>query len=402
MKATTYSETIDYLDSHIHRAKDPHEGSRNIRRTKYLLRLLGNPQDKYPTIHIGGTSGKSSTSFFIAKILQESGYKTGLTISPHLQVATERIQINGYFASEKEFVGLINEIKPVVEKIEEEKRWGKVGYFQILLAAAFLYFARSKVDVAIVEVGIGGHYDATNVIKPVLAVITNVGLDHTSVLGETIEEIARDKREIIKKGVPIITGASQKSVINLLREKAERTDAPFIVINTKGQMTYSKANAILAQTAAEQLKKIGFTNITRKNVNQVLATTFLPGRLEIVSRNPIIILDAAHNIDKMHALVASLQNLFPESKFDIILARAHRKHLKRMIKSLHPITKKLFLTGIKDSAKTLKKVSTRTPNGKILITGSFFLVDQIRSLYYPKIEVLEKRRYYTKVTSIPS
>ncbi len=398
----TYGEAIQYLTRHIYRTRDLRDGPHNIARTKHLLELLGNPQEKYPTIHIGGTSGKSSTSFLIAKILEESGYKTGLTLSPHLQVETERMQVNGRFASRTEFIGLINKLKPIVKKIESEKKWGKVGYFQILLAAAFFYFAHEEVDVAVVEAGIGGHYDATNVINPALAIITNVGLDHTNILGETVEEIARDKREIIKKGVPIITGATQRSVISLLKQKAKMVDAPLIVVNTKTQGTYQKANAVLAQATAEQLEKIGFANITPKSVKRALATAFLPGRIEIISRNPTIILDAAHNIDKMRTLTTSLQNIFPEGKFDIILARAHRKYQKQMVESLRPITQKLFLTSIKDSAKTLKTVLIEAPHDKILATGSFFLVDQIRSLYYPKIEVLEKRRYYTKVTSIPS
>lgn len=399
----TYEEALQYLTRHIYRTKDPHDGPRNITRTKHLLALLGNPQNRYPTIHVGGTSGKSSTAYFIAKILKESGYKTGLIISPHLQVATERIQINGRFVSEKELVALITEIKPIVEKIEKEKKWGKVGYFQILLAAAFLYFTRKDVDTAVVEVGIGGHYDATNVIKPVLAVITNVGLDHTNVLGETIEEIALDKREIIKKGVPVLTGVRQSRVVALIKEKAKKVGAPFLLVNTNGQRTYQEANVVLAQVASEELKKLGFAKITNDSIRHTFTTERLPGRLEIVAKNPMIILDGAHNPDKISALAKTLQVLFPNEKFYVILADTHRQHHPKMIKSLSSLAKRIILAKTKDGVKTfLNLLKQSTPQDMILVTGSFFLVGKIRNLYYPDKEILREKRYYPKVTSIPS
>lgn len=410
MKIATYSSALRYLEAHIHKrslssnkTKDPHDGPRNVARVTHLLKLLGNPHEKYPAVHIGGTSGKSSTSYFLAKILESAGYKTGLTISPHLQVATERMQINGRFVSEREFVKLINDIKPAVEKVESEKKWGKVGYFQILLAAAFLHFARRDVDVAVVEVGIGGHYDSTNVIKPVLAIITNVGLDHIRILGPTVEAIARDKREIIKKGVSIITGATQKSVINLLREKAKSVGASFILLNTNSQRTYQEANILLAQRAARELKKLGFSKVTSDAIKLATVTSFFPGRLEIASKKPLVILDVAHNPDKTRALARDLQKLFPGEIFHIIFANLHHTLQPKMLKPLSPIAKTLVLTKPKNGPGLFKKLLKEVlPGDKILVTGSFFLVDRIRNLFYPEAEVLQKRGYYTKVTSIPS
>src|SRR3990167_8504891 len=292
-----YLRVRDWLEGFI-----PHVWTRKelgLERISYLLKLLGNPQNKFKSIHIAGTSGKGSTAFLIAKLLQESGkseirnpksetnkkakhskskysfenshfdivssfdirasnfpMKVGLHISPHLVDIRERMQVFGSRKSEvrsqtdslmpvSRFIKLMNEVRDVVEKIQKSKPELTPSYFEILVAASFLYFAKEKVDWAVVEVGLGGRLDATNILKPDLSVITNIGLDHTDILGKTIEEIAREKAGIIKsdkrqvtsdklieKGVPVVTGASGVA-LRVIENVAKEKKAKLITIGTR-------------------------------------------------------------------------------------------------------------------------------------------------------------------------
>src|SRR3989344_3641959 len=220
MNIGNYMEALNYLESFIGKVVfkvDPETVKLHppLDRMKILLKLLDNPQDKFKSILVGGTSGKGSTAYLISHILTTAGYKTGLTISPHLQKINERIQINGKSISDEGFVKLLNLIIPAIEKMSFDFAQGKVGaparhrllpkasaggpsYFEILIAMAFLYFAEQKVDIAVVEVGMGGEFDATNTLYPLIAVLTNVSLDHTNILGGSVQKIARTKAGIIK------------------------------------------------------------------------------------------------------------------------------------------------------------------------------------------------------------
>lgn len=396
-----------------------HPGKLGLERMQKLLNALGNPQDKYPTVHVGGTSGKTSTSYFIARILQEAGYRTGLHISPHLQVATERMQVDGKFASEKEFVELINKAAPPAKKLQS-------SYFEILLAASFLYFKQQKVDIAVIEVGLGGRYDGTNVIMPVLSVITNVGLDHTHILGDTVEEITLDKREIIKPNIPVITGSGQKSVLHLIKEKAKRVKAALIAVNTQRDGTsYQAKNALLAKRTALHLNELGFKKINETSVRRGLKESLIAGRLEKASNRPTIILDGAHNPEKMKTTASALA---PPSrrrgKWHVVFAATHDKDVAGMLKYLFPITEKLYITQyefitdmgytlgqkpneiakqvsdkaeyeiVKNAGAALKKAKEEAgKNGRVLVTGSLYLVGEIRNIYYPKEEMLKRRKY---------
>src|SRR3989344_7954159 len=204
-----------------------------LERIEYLLKLLGNPEKKFKSIHVGGTSGKGSTCFYIARILQLKKYKIGLHLSPHLVYIGERMQINGKEISVSRLVRLINEIKPLVEQMRASQL-GKPSYFEILVALSFKYFADSKVDFAVVEVGLGGRLDATNVLQPQIALITNVGLDHTEILGNSVEKIAEEKAGIIKNGVPVVTG----------------------VLPSSGSLTSGKALKIIEKVAKAKKSKL--------------------------------------------------------------------------------------------------------------------------------------------------
>src|SRR3990172_657457 len=279
-----YYECRIWLENFI-----PHTWTRKelgLERISYLLKLLGNPQNKFKSIHIAGTSGKGSTAFYIAKLLEYAGpvshsppasaqssqpsessrssepldlravgspsmtatrypstvnrkpltFKIGLHISPHLIDIRERLQINGKLIPMNRFIKLIGEIKPTVESMKDSKV-GSPSYFEILVAAAFLYFAKVKVDWAVVEVGLGGRLDATNVLNPELTIITNVGLDHTEILGTKVEKIAYEKAGIIKQGVSVVTGVERKA-LKIIQKVAKQKKAPLITINTQ---SYKKA-----------------------------------------------------------------------------------------------------------------------------------------------------------------
>ena len=224
----TKASAVKFLEYFVPTPEKKHPGEFGFSRMRELITRMGNPQICYPTIHVGGTSGKGSTATIIASILA-TRFKVGLLTSPHLVKINERIT---YYVSritktisDKEFISLVNSIVPVVEKMEKG-RYGAPSYFEIVTAMAFLYFAKNKVDFAVIEVGMGGRFDATNVISPVAAVITNIGLDHTEILGETVEEIARDKAGIIKPGMHVVSGVKQPSVIEIVSKTCREVGTP--------------------------------------------------------------------------------------------------------------------------------------------------------------------------------
>jgi len=197
-------------------------------RMRAFLELLGNPQRRFRSIHVGGTAGKGSTATMIAAILHASGRKVGLHVKPHLRSVTERARIDGAPVDEQTFADLLSDMLPAVDEMEAGE-WGKPSYFELIVALAFVLFARERVDVAVVEVGIGGTLDGTNVIEPLASVITNVGMDHMDVLGDTIDQIAADKAGIIKDRVPVVTGAEAIDALRVIRARAAEHRAPLSV-----------------------------------------------------------------------------------------------------------------------------------------------------------------------------
>jgi dihydrofolate synthase/folylpolyglutamate synthase len=337
-----------------------------LQRIRCLLKLLGNPEEHLPVIHIGGTNGKGSTLAMLSSILRAAGYRVGTFTSPHLVSYTERFMICGQEIAEKELAALLEEVLAQVAAVEQ-KTGEKPTEFEVLTAVAFLYFAREQVDVALLEVGLGGDIDSTNVVKkPLLAIITNVALDHTAYLGETRAEIARRKCGIIKEGCPVLTGSTEEEVLAVLREQAAACRAPLYEITgdtrwlVQGELTvqgkkttqgksraagkapedkrqagqyfalhtphadyhrlflplwgqHQPANAALAVRAAELLKEKGW-KIEERHIRQGLAETQWAGRLELVGTNPLVVLDGAHNPAGMAALAQWLSQQKEQKK----------------------------------------------------------------------------------------
>lgn len=380
-----------------------------LTRISNLLRVLGNPHHAFPVVHVGGTAGKGTTATMIASILQTAGYRVGLTLSPHLEGPRERIQINGTMIGKKGFGARIGQVARASRK-------KKASYFETLVAAALLHFARKKVDVAVVEVGLGGRLDATNVVHPALSVITNVDFDHTEVLGHTIAKIAREKAGIIKPGVPVITHARQKEALRVIRVVARAHGAPIHEVHPPADWRMNlpisipglgaEEDARIAKKAVEILNTRGW-RIPDRAIRKGLKTVFIPGRFEIVSHKPLIILDGAHNPLKVRTLVKSVQTLFPRKRFTMVVAINRTKPYRLLLRLFKPIAARFVCTEFgrantrkSHPASLLARAAGRTPAtvirnprravqmtrkdrkpaDAILITGSLYLVGEIRQM----------------------
>ncbi len=340
-----------------------------LRNTRSLLRALGNPHRKFQSIHIAGTNGKGSTSAFIASILQEAGYRTGLYTSPHLERFTERIRIDGKEISTRRLVTYAALLRPTIEKVH-------ATFFEATTAIAFRYFADAGVDIAVVETGLGGRLDSTNVLKPLASVITSIGLDHMDILGSTIKKIAREKGGIIKPGRPVIStvarSGAEKVLQRIARERGSlylaaptlvparfNTDgAPAVIRFAGGILKGESANPGLqgkhqfrnlqaAVTAVTVLQRAGrLKRITAKNVvrglEAVRENTGIRGRYEIIeSRKGRMILDVAHNPDGIRALV-DLIKARRDFPFLIVFGVMKDKNYKRMLQLLREISGRMI------------------------------------------------------------
>ena len=327
----TYEETVTYL----YNCAPPFQQvggaayKEGLTTTIALDNHLGNPHAKYRTIHVAGTNGKGSTSHTIAAILQESGYKVGLYTSPHLVDFRERIRVNGVMASQEYVVDFVAKHKEFFEPLSP-------SFFELTTAMAFNYFAEQQVDVAVIEVGLGGRLDCTNIITPALSIITNISPDHTQFLGNTIEEIATEKAGIIKSGVPVVIGEATAKTREVFQSKAKATGAPIFFAQDEAPLTSAtpcgsgfeyeakgygtlhgelgglcqekNANTILC--AIEKLKENGFTiaaDSVRKGFTNVTALTGLMGRWQTISDNPRTVCDAGHNIGGIEYVAKQLE-----------------------------------------------------------------------------------------------
>jgi dihydrofolate synthase / folylpolyglutamate synthase len=330
----TYQQALDYLYQNLpmFQRVGAVAYKKDLTNTLALCEALGNPQNKFKSIHIAGTNGKGSTSHMLASILQEAGYKTGLYTSPHLKDFTERIRLNGEAIGEQFVIDFLNKIQPTIERLQP-------SFFEITVAMAFDYFVHQKVDVAVVEVGLGGRLDSTNVITPELSVITNIGWDHMDILGDTLEKIALEKAGIIKNKVPVIISQRQPEVEAVFTHKAEGEEAPICFAEDFYEVTLTHADAYAGFVAkwngdlffelaefplggvyqkenvqgvlmtAEVLNEQGFVisvDAIQQGLTNVVKNTHLKGRWQKLGEAPLVICDTGHNRDGIARVVKQL------------------------------------------------------------------------------------------------
>jgi dihydrofolate synthase/folylpolyglutamate synthase len=350
----TYEQALQFWYGRINyevRAARP--GDLKLERMRALLQLLGNPQDRVRCVHVTGTKGKGSTCAMLATILQRAGYRVGLFTSPHLECVEERLQVDRVPISRGELAARMAEVAPAVQLLEAENPGFEAGqlpgltFFEIGTALGFLHFCRRRCDIAIIEVGLGGRFDSTNVCQPLISVITSVGHDHMAQLGNTLEAIAYQKAGIIKRGVPVVSGVLREEPRAVIRAVAHSLSAPLIELreqfryeylqesagpkvtvttshNTYRELslkllgTHQAHNAAIAVAVCEQLARLGFT-IPGRALSAGLATVQWPARIEVLSSQPIIILDTAHNVPSAEALVETLAGAFPTAGHKVVV-----------------------------------------------------------------------------------
>ncbi|MCD8411705.1 bifunctional folylpolyglutamate synthase/dihydrofolate synthase [Tenacibaculum finnmarkense] len=307
----TYQQTLDWMFAQLpmYQKEGKTAFKKDLTNSIALSNELGNPEKKFKTIHVGGTNGKGSTSHLIASVLQEAGYKVGLYTSPHLKNFTERIRINGQEIEQESIIDFISQNKQFLEA-------QKLSFFEMTVGMAFDYFAKQKVDIAIIEVGLGGRLDSTNIITPEVAVITNIGLDHTQFLGETLPEIAYEKAGIIKNNISVVVGERQKEVEKVFIDKANECNAKIVFASDQDYSyktdllgDYQSKNVKTAVKAIRQLKDFVVSEQNIKNgLLKVVENTNLKGRWQILQQHPKVICDTAHNKEGLIYTLAQLKN----------------------------------------------------------------------------------------------
>ncbi len=404
----------------------------DLHNTIRLCKYLNDPHKKFRSVHIAGTNGKGSTSHMLAAILQQSGYKTGLYTSPHLKDFRERIRINGEMIPENFVIGFVKQTKDISEEI-------KPSFFELTVAMAFTWFAEEKVDIAIIETGLGGRLDSTNIIDPLLSVITNIGYDHMNILGNTLEKIAAEKAGIIKEKTPVVIGEYKEETKNIFVNKAKECNAPvyfaqdrFIVNNVKSTKfdirlsvenllkkdeadftldlngLYQAKNICTVLCAAEILADKGFKidgKDEKEALSKVKKLTGLHGRWDVIETNPMVVLDVAHNEDGIRQVLEQIRHLKENnSKADIhfVIGMVKDKDITKVL-SILPKNAFYYFTNahipralpagqlktqasefglfgnsfenVNEAINAAKKKAT--PEDMIIVCGSVFLVGEV-------------------------
>ncbi len=368
---TAYNLALDYLysfvDYSLKKASDLAKADFNLDRMVALMEALGNPQREYVILHVAGTKGKGSVSALSASALQAAGYRTGLYTSPHLQDYTERIQVDGQPISHAALVELVEEIKPAVARIPA------LTTFEITTALGFLHFAHQKVEVAVIEVGLGGRLDATNVVTPRVSVITSLSYDHMAVLGNTLAQIAGEKAGIIKPGVPVISAPQRDEALGVLLHVVEEKESSLTLIgrdlfyasgehSLDGQMVrtwmpgqepqnfqipllgaHQVENAAVAVAALWKLREKGLA-IEEAHIQRGFAEVKWPGRFELLRRQPPVVLDSAHNRDSALRLRQTLDDYFPGWPVILIFCALEDKDIPGILDELKPRLERVVAT----------------------------------------------------------
>jgi dihydrofolate synthase / folylpolyglutamate synthase len=399
-----YDQALEYLYSRINYEKignTPYnQGNYRLDRMRQLLEILGNPHRQYDVVHVAGTKGKGTTSTLIAAGLTACGLKTGLYTSPHLLRLEERIQFQGVSCSESELVGLVQRVRQAAERLERTGS-GRATFFELTTAMGMLHFANCHAQVVVLEVGLGGRLDSTNVCSPLVTVITSISLDHQAQLGNTIEAIAREKGGIIKAGIPLVCSARAPAARQAITEIAANLQAPCRLIErdfsvswspllqqsavwpARAQVMYSSATACAPPAAAppaaftlepwttrmlgrhqadnigaalatfEMLRQHGKWNLPEERLRQSLASTQPPARLEIVGDHPLSVIDSAHNPASIQAGLDALADHFPGRPLTVVFAASRDKDWREMLEMLMRHCQRLILTSYRENPRGL-------------------------------------------------
>jgi len=377
-----------------------------LERIQRFLELLGNPQDSFRSIHIAGTNGKGSTAAMVESILRGAGYKTALYTSPHLVCFNERVQANAKKISNPELERLVSQLRAIKEKARL-----KLTFFEFTTALAFEFFKRKRVDFAVIETGMGGRLDATNVITPLVSVITNVSIEHRQYLGNTLQEIAFEKAGIIKQGVPLITSEKNPAVLRVFKKECKRKKSRLIKASKpyKGKIalqgSFQRANAAMAIAVARQLQKRG-VKISEKAIRNGLAKVQFLGRFAEMQRAPTVLLDCCHNPGAAPALAKAFSERFKRRKALLVIGVSSDKNIRQIALTLAPLASSVIVTGAKIRAmqpEKLKKefeqngkkaiivkgvknavrkaIATAGKKGIVLVAGSCFVVGEAIQLW---------------------
>jgi dihydrofolate synthase/folylpolyglutamate synthase len=371
-----YRQAEEYLDSFVNYEQIPGityaQPGYSLRHVEELLNHMGNPQLAARTIHIAGTKGKGSVAAMIAQVLSDSGYKTGLYTSPHLHTLRERISIDGSLISEAEFAAAMAEVKPFIESMKQDAAFRQLTYFEALTALAFAYFKKKRLDFQVLEVGLGGRLDATNVTSPLVCIITPISLDHTQILGDSLEEIAREKAGIIKPCCWVVLSPQPEEAASVIRDICREKEAKVVQVGkdvtwhkTGGDLHHQSLviegrtseyqvsipllgdfqleNAAAAVAALEILTSEGF-DISAADIAQGLARLKWPGRFHILQEHPTVLADGAHNVASMKGLVNNIKEYFAHKRIFLVFGTSCDKDIPGIINELVPLSPQVIVT----------------------------------------------------------
>ena len=438
----TYAAAIEFLYGRINYERVQVEAYSTsdfkLERMRVLLSLIGSPHERIPAVHVAGTKGKGSTCAMVASVLTAAGHRAGLYISPHISAFEERMTVDGVQPSPDELVALVNRLLPAITHMDSLPGQMQPTYFELATAIAWLYFEERHADFAVLETGLGGRLDSTNVCCPLVTVITNVSRDHTQILGSTVRKIAWEKAGIIKPGVPIVSGVSHSDAIEIVEQMAHERGAPLSLLGREVHViarnqtdeaattvdvqtgrsvwsevpvslrgTHQATNAALVLAAIDELRAQG-VSIPDAAVKAGMSRVRWPGRVEVVSQRPIVVIDAAHNWESARALIATLREDFRPRRRLLIFAATRDKDVSGLLRILVPEFDTILFTKYLDNPRSVptaellsfvRSISNREahtaetpaaawqlaqrwagPDDLIAITGSFFLVAELRDL----------------------
>jgi dihydrofolate synthase/folylpolyglutamate synthase len=376
-----------------------------LERMRGLLAELGDPQNAYPTIHVGGTSGKGSTSTMLAAVLSADGKRTGLHVKPHLRSMTERARIDGIDVSQERFAELLAEMMPAIERTGAS--FGQPSYYETLLALAFVHFAREHVDIAVIEVGLGGSLDGTNVLVPLVSAITTIGYDHMDVLGESLEEIATDKAGIAKPGVPMISAVADPGARAIIEARCAREGAPFVSVLDTARIEkidserlgqhftvqtpddryelsipllggFQRTNAATAIVVLEHLPAA--LRPSREAIERGLAGVAIAGRMEYFPGHPGVVFDIAHNPEKAASLVGGLLEHFGDRRFVFVVAVGESKDASEILRVLREAPSTFIFTSFDTAGRIAIKPQRLASLAQDLGTWGRAILDPVEAL----------------------